>query len=393
MKVTPQEELSWHKDKLKKLAKHRKREVDLQQKETKLIRDDYRKQKAEVQLQGEEDIHNAVKNSQKEINKSMAGKKEKLERFRTSNIKHRQTLEDQRMDLDKYNDLRSTDMNRQFEVKYNDIFKDGTEKVQELEKEIARRHTNINDNQELDLKIYRADMNAQLMDAAQDFGSRVKDKTDVHKEVLRRNDITHASSVGRQRLEHQDNTSKLLLGQRHETTTRKILHQEKLKTTEDHQNEQIKSKKKAFEEKTQAMEKDHLSVLTLIKERFAKRLNDVKEGFSKKKAMVESKNSDPFYNVGKIAPTLKEFPDSYIVSMKVPEHEKENITISPRNRYIKITYHRKHSDRVEEVDGTTNTSKRTELMTKQIPTTDILNPSGVTQKYEDGILNFKIKKA
>jgi HSP20 family molecular chaperone IbpA len=90
---------------------------------------------------------------------------------------------------------------------------------------------------------------------------------------------------------------------------------------------------------------------------------------------------------------MKETPDSYIVSLKVPEHERENITISPRNRYIKITYHRKHSDRVEEQDGSSHTSKRTELMTKQFPTEAILNSKGVTQKYEDGVLKFKVLKA
>jgi len=393
LKVRPNEELSWHKSKLKQLKKERQRQIDEQEKQTQLIRKDYQNKKAQVQIQGEEDLHVAVTNNRAEIDKAMAGKKEKLEKFRTENIKHQKVLEDQRLDLDKYNDLRTADMNGQYEEKYNTLFQEGSEKVQNFEEEINRRIANINADSDLEINHYRADMNAKLEDSANDFGSRVKDKQDVHKEMLRRNDIKHAADVGRKRLEHRDNTSKLLLTQRNETQSRNILHGEKLKTMDDHHAEQIKSKQKAFELKTKRMDEEHLTVLELMKERFAQRLNALKDGFSKKKTMVENKNSDAFYNVGKISPTVQENIDSYVVSMKVPEHEKENITISPRNRYIKITYHRKHSARVEEQDGSAHTSKRTELMTKQIPTTEILNHKGVTQKYENGVLKFKVLKA
>lgn len=393
MKVRPQEELSWHKHKLKQLTKDRQKEIENQQKATKQIRENFKEQKNLVQLQGEEDLHIATVNNRKEISKALDGKKEKLEKYKTDNIKHQRVLENQRLDLDKYNDLRTTDMNGQFEAKYNDIFSKNSEQVKEFEDQASRKYADIRANTDLEIQHYRADMDAQLQDSAQDFGSRVTDNQDVQKEMLRRNDIKHASNVGRQRVDHKNSTSKLLMNQRHETESRKVLHSKSVQTLEDHNKEQVKSKKTAFELKTQRMEKEHLNLLALMKERFSTRLNELKDSFSKKKQMVEDKNTDPFYNVGKITPTLKEAPDSYIVSLKVPEHERENITISPRNRYIKITYHRKHSDRVEEQDGSSHTSKRSELMTKQFPTEAILNPKGVTQKYEDGVLKFKVLKA
>lgn len=393
MKVTPQEELSWHRERLKKLAKHRKREVEQQEKETQKIRNNYQERKKQVQLQGDIDIENAVANTRKEMAKAMAGKKEKLEKFRTDNLKHQQVLENQRMDLGKYHDERSAEMGLAFEHRYNEIFQDGSEKVKDYEKEINRRFKDIRADQEQEVNIYRADMNAKLMDSAQDFGSRVKDKQDVHKEMLRRNDVQHASNIARQRLEHRDGTTKLLLEQRHETEGRKVIHGKELAQLEDHHKEQISSKQRAFELKTERMNEEHLTVLGLMKERFENRLNALKDAFSKKKTMIESKNQDEFYNVGKINPVIQETPDAYIVSMKVPEHEMENITISPRNRYIKVTYHRRHAANVEELDGSRHTSKRSELMTKTMPVKDIMDPNGVTQKYEDGTLIFKAKKA
>ncbi len=393
MKVRPQEELSWHKSKLKQLKKERQHQIDEQEKQTKQIRENFKEKKVQVKIQGEEDLHVAVTNNRKEIDKAMAGKKEKLEKFRTENIKHQKVLEDQRLDLDKYNDLRTTDMNSQYEEKYNTLFQEGSEKVQAFEEDINRRIANINADSNQEINHYRADMNLKLEDSAHEFGSRIKDKEDVHKAALRRNDVKHAAETGRKRLEHRDKTSKLLTSQNHETESRTVLHSEKLKTMDDHHTEQMKSKQKAFEAKTKRMDQEHLTVLELMKERFAQRLNALKDGFSKKKVMIEDRNSDSFYNVGKISPTLQEKVDSYILSMKVPEHERENITVSPRNRNIKITYHRNHSARVEEQDGSTHTSKRTELMTKQIPTSEILNNKGVTQKYENGVLQFKILKA
>lgn len=393
MKVRPQEELSWHKSKLKQLTKERQQEIKNQEAATKKIRETFKDQKNIIQLQGEEDLHIASTNNRKEVAKTLDGKKEKLEKFKTDNIAHQRVLENQRLDLDKHNDVRTTDMNGQFEAKYNDIFKNNSEEVQDFEEEANRKFSEIRANSDLEVLHYRADMNAKLMDSANDFGSRVTDKQDVHKEMLRRNDIKHSSTVGRQRLDHRDSTAKLMSGQKHETETRKVLHTKNVETLEDKNKEQVKSKQTAFEIKTQKMEEEHLTLLALMKERFSLRLNTLKDSFSKKKVMVEDKNSDPFYNVGKLSPTLKELPDSYIVSMKVPDHERENITISPRNRFIKITYHRKHSDRVDEVDGSNHTSKRTELMTKQFPTEAILDHKGVTQKYEDGVLKFKVLKA
>lgn len=78
--------------------------------------------------------------------------------------------------------------------------------------------------------------------------------------------------------------------------------------------------------------------------------------------------------------------------MNIPEHEKENVHLSVHGRGVKMTLTRKFTDTLEDKDGSVNRSTRNELYSKEFPSKDILNPKLVAQKYEDGVLTYRIQK-
>ena len=107
---------------------------------------------------------------------------------------------------------------------------------------------------------------------------------------------------------------------------------------------------------------------------------------------MTNKSDDQFYRIETLTPTVVENEKEYQVSLKVPEHEKENVHLSAHGRGVKMTLTRKFSDSIDQEDGSTSRSTRTELFSKEFPSKDILNPKVVSQKYEDGVLTYKISK-
>jgi len=57
-----------------------------------------------------------------------------------------------------------------------------------------------------------------------------------------------------------------------------------------------------------------------------------------------------------------------------------------------MTLTRKYTDSLDAEDGSNNKSTKTELYSKEFSTKEILNPKSITQKYENGVLTFKILK-
>ena len=113
---------------------------------------------------------------------------------------------------------------------------------------------------------------------------------------------------------------------------------------------------------------------------------------SSQKRVIANQNEDQFYRIETLNPTIVDSPKDFLVSLAVPEHEKENVHLSVHGRNVKMTLTRKYSEFIEAKDGTIDKSNRNELFSKEFPSKDLLNQKQVVQKYEDGILTFKIQK-
>ncbi|MDO9181844.1 MAG: Hsp20/alpha crystallin family protein, partial [Bacteriovorax sp.] len=179
----------------------------------------------------------------------------------------------------------------------------------------------------------------------------------------------------------------------------KRVEQEKMKTQtaelnylDNHQKDVILQKQNDFKVRYANMVKEHDSILHELKSHFEADMKKAAIDSSSKKRIIASKGNDQFYKVELLNPTLNENEKEFYVSLAVPEHEKENVHLSVSGRGVKLNLTRKFSDTVEDADGSSNKSTRNELFSKDFPSKDILNSKQVVQKYENGILTFKIQK-
>ncbi|MDD4974803.1 MAG: Hsp20 family protein [Bacteriovorax sp.] len=183
------------------------------------------------------------------------------------------------------------------------------------------------------------------------------------------------------------------------TEQNKRLETEKLKVQTDeltyldnHQKDILAQKQSDFKIRYENLVKEHDSLLTELKTHFEADVKKMVESSAGQKRIIANRVDDQFYRVETLNPTIAETEKEYQVSLAVPEHEKENVHLSVHGRSVKMTLTRKFTDSVEDKNGSTNRSTRNELFSKDFPSKDILNPKLVVQKYENGLLTYKIQK-
>ena len=179
---------------------------------------------------------------------------------------------------------------------------------------------------------------------------------------------------------------------KHLLAEKTIVQTEELNFLNNHQKDILLQKQSDFKIRYEKMVKEHNELLTSLKSHFDIDVKKMVEQTSSKKKTLENKAEDSFYSVVTIDPKITEDKNELTVSLKVSEHEKENVHLSVQGRKVKMTLSRRFSDNYNDETGKTNRSTKNELFSKEFPSIDLLNPKLVDQKYEDGVLTYRIQK-
>jgi len=178
---------------------------------------------------------------------------------------------------------------------------------------------------------------------------------------------------------------------RMQTEQQKIFDQKK-QFAEKHQTELVKSQQELFAKRLQGMSFEHDSVASRIKDLHAKDLKSLIDANAKIKNDITVKSEDEFYQLSKLDPFINEYEKFYTVSIPIPPHEKDEIQLMANERKIRVTLSRRNFVELEEPDGSKSKTKRSEVLSREFNTTDILNPKDISKSYEDGLLTYKIAK-
>jgi len=147
-----------------------------------------------------------------------------------------------------------------------------------------------------------------------------------------------------------------------------------------------------FKQRLDALSAQHSQILNKVQHEFNKSVNEIKDKTAKEKDLVANRSVDQFYNITELNPTLTENEKEYIVSIQIPEHEKDDVELYPSERQIRLTVTRRYDDNFTAEDGSLNRTKRSEVISKTFPTSSLMNSKKVSKMYEDQTLHFKIAK-
>lgn len=264
-------------------------------------------------------------------------------------------------------------------------------------------------NRELDHKIGSEVVNAQLQAQRRIDQSKIDTSNQVN-EALRRNELKLKSTqvdktIAQRRAELERRKANRLVSERkahlRHLNKLNILKEQSIKDKHkneldriDQQNSSVlSSRQKMFEKKYDIQTKNHQEVMDRIQKVFKQEIEDISKKHAEYKKNVSDKSTTDFYRVNKLDPTVINQEKDCLVSVKVPEYEKDNINLTADGRKVKITLSRRYEDSIKKEDGSRDQTKRSEILTKSFQAPNLLKANKMTRKYENGVLTFKIPHA
>lgn len=107
-----------------------------------------------------------------------------------------------------------------------------------------------------------------------------------------------------------------------------------------------------------------------------------------------NKQSDAFYRLHQISPNITENQTHVVITVAVPEHEKDSIKIieTSGNKGVTITGNRRFENRAQLSPGQNITTNSFQSYSQSVPLATAVNLRQAVRTYENGILTFNIPK-
>ena len=154
----------------------------------------------------------------------------------------------------------------------------------------------------------------------------------------------------------------------------------------------IKDQDLMFEKKYAVTLNNHNENLGRLDEKNKEVVNRMKDHLGKQINTAANKKDDPFYEFTELKPQLTNTPDGIIIKVAIPEHSKQDVSLSLNNKEAIINYTRRHNDVRKTADATSKLQK-VESFSTRLMTDHILNPKTVKSSYADGVMTYTVSKA
>lgn len=233
---------------------------------------------------------------------------------------------------------------------------------------------------------------AEIDALSNDFNQKEKLAKSSYRDTMRNNLRNHQTEIALQRADLRKEIDKNTEDNKRIENEKVIAQTEELKYLDKHQKDVIAQKHNDFKIRYEHVVNEHNALLSELKTHLEADVKKLAEKNTTQKKIISKRADDPFYRVETLNPKITEAEKDYIVSLKIPEYEQENVHLSVNGRGVKMTLSRRFADTIEDQNGGTNRSTRSELFSKEFSSIDLLDPKQVVQKYEDGTLTFKIQK-
>ncbi|OUR97804.1 hypothetical protein A9Q84_06280 [Halobacteriovorax marinus] len=352
----------------------------------------YDLKKADTKLTGDIDLINIKDRHQNDISEQILSKQQRLDSIKSNFANEQTKLEKEKKLLTDSHQEKIHDINNIYDYKYRDSYDIANTKAKDINLETTETIHKLQDESDriiLDLN-FKSKIHSDVKE--RENNKKISAQEQQHVKMAKRTDDSYERKVAAAVIDHENKLSDQNHKQLVERNERHKFHNFEMKAKEEHHKELLLQEDKSFKQKYNLMAKSHQSILDRVKERFNNQVNSIVKNQMKYKKNISEKAGDDFYKVSSINPSIKEGITDYEVSIKVPEHEKENVRLTAHGRKVTVSLTRRFQDELTSEDGSTSKSKRSEIFTKKMETSQILNPRQITQSYHEGILTFKVAK-
>ncbi len=350
------------------------------------------KQIEDVKKVGEEKYIAGIKKNETRLASAAKDYEEKLNNYKNNLEKTQKTIALEENLLKENHSAEMQNARGQFLNNINEQYKSATEEQEAIHRENIRNVQATADKTRTEKSHLEFNAHKEIMATTNELNQKGLANERNFSATLSENSISHENQLRQQKEEFKNISDKNLEKNKRIENQKAQVQQQDLNFLENHQRDLIKQKQADFKVRYEKLIAEHENILNELKNHLSSDVKKMLEQTSTQKKVLANKVEDQFYRIQTINPTILDGEKNYFVSLKIPEHEKENVHLSVRDRNIKMTLSRKFSDILESDDGSTNKNTRNELFSREFDSKDLLNSKGITQKYENGTLTFKIAK-
>lgn len=282
------------------------------------------------------------------------------------------------------------------QLNFSETVSDRQSELEELSNEInTRANDQIKDiaqKSQYQLSDQTFKTQAKLDTLAHQHDLKVQDQARVYGQKEKDEALKYYQSSAMAQLQHQKEMSTQQLKNNVEFGQRQSIHQKQIENLEQFNSQKIRDQHESFKQKITALTQEQEMMLKNIDNKFKKEVEDLVAGHSNKKRDLASKLQDSFYHVSTIEPKLVETEKNYLISIALPEHEKDGARLTAHDRIVRLNFTRNFDDEFKDADGTIHKSKRSEVISKEFNVAEIVESKKITQKYENGLLTFVLPK-
>jgi HSP20 family molecular chaperone IbpA len=387
MKIEPQ------KAELKQLEQRYKNVVTNREREIKVLDNFYDKKVANTKAQGEQRTHEALDNNQKDLLAAVDGKQERLEQMREDLRLTDERLGNESEKLRRQHQTQIDDINRLSAFKHAERFQQAHEEAQKVAFDIDQKVGDIETDSVREIAESQYRGKSRLDNVNADFQAKLNRTERDLGDQLRKSQRDHQTSLAEKREIHkkeiQQNDKKGLM----ETKERELINKSQASMQQNFHQDRLKQNEASFQTRYAAVEEGQKAILSAMEKRFESELDRLSKSQQTKMELINERKDDDFYKVQRLEPKIQDAGDAYIVTIDVPEHEKENVRVSANGRSLTVSFARRYTDRVEAEDGTVSHTKKSESISRELNVPDLVNRNKVTRRFEDGALSFRVEKA
>ena len=379
-------------DTLKAMDDKIRKKIGLKENELENINKIYEKRIEQANTLGDEKYVDALDRNKQKIIRANQEYEDKLKFYQSS-------LTDTKINIDQ-EEARSIEASKdkqlnfkaQSEEKYSKIYNNARENEENLFEKSQNDARQLDQKSRHERSIHEGRAHQEL----QAFSNALTQNTKEQEVGLKQQLQSEQSAMEHALLQNKIDTQNRLL--ENKTKNGRIekeqsrVQEEQIKYLDLHQADLIKQKQADFQIRYKQLTEEHQAVLSDLTAKLNKSTAEAISENIKDKKTIEERGNDPFYQLEMLNPKLTEDAKNYYVHLEVPAHEREDVHLMAHGRELRLSMSKKYTASIESEDGSFNRTAKTQLYSKDFPVKDILNQKLISQKYENGILSFKIGK-
>jgi HSP20 family molecular chaperone IbpA len=377
---------------LQKLNKQQKNFVAMKKVELENLKTMYDKKANDEMLIGEDKVVQRRKQADQNIIHTIETEKERLTHVKETLNGDTLRLEKEKKILKDNHQAEMQDLGERIRSTREERFADAQNESDNLNEDVKNFTRQMSDQTNLELEQNRYEAKNHIDIASRRNDTVLRSSNDRFSKLISSTEIQNNKAVSDLLTKHEQRLKEDFTKHRTKEETQQNNHEKLVAEKDVYYSDRIKQKHEAFKRKYSAMQDSHTTLIGRIKKKFDSEIAYITGRHSEYKQNVLSKNEDQFYNVTKLKPIIEDKGDHYTISIDTNKFEKENYNLSVNDREVTLNFTRRFEEAVTDDKGS-DKSARSELFSKNLTTKSILDPASISQKYNEGILTYKVSKA